>query len=134
MNKLTQRTIWYAGISLLGGVLIAMGENGFLEDFWSGLGMGLLLIGILRLIQILRYRRDEEYAQRIMVRNHDERNLFLAEKARSWTFYSSILAEAIAVVILRVFNHAELSSLMGYLVCGQMLIYWILWVVLRKKY
>jgi len=68
------------------------------------------------------------------VENNDERNRFLAEKARSMTFYYSILIEAIGIIVLRILDYDEPSTIIGFAICIQLIIYWLSYLWLKKKY
>lgn len=134
MNKVNSRMVWYIILILIGITLTVTPAFGWLDEFWVGMGGGLTGVGAIRLIQIARYKTNEEYAERINVSNQDERNLYLANKARSWAFYYSILCECIGVIVLRVMEYPELSTLLGFVLCGQLVLYWGSWLWLRKKY
>lgn len=134
MNKVNSRMIWYIILIVVGVALTITPAFGWLDDFWVGMGGGLIGVSVVRLIQIARYKTNENYAERVNVANKDERNLYIANKARSWAFYYSMLAECIGIIVLRVMEYPELSSLLGFVVCGQLLIYWGSWFYLKKRY
>ena len=134
MNKVNSRMIWYIILIVVGAALTITPAFGWLDDFWVGMGGGLIGVGVVRLIQIARYKTNENYAERVNVANKDERNLYIANKARSWAFYYSMLAECIGIIVLRVMEYPELSSLLGFVVCGQLVIYWGSWFYLKKRY
>ncbi|WP_019229800.1 hypothetical protein [Sedimentibacter sp. B4] len=135
MNKIKNRTIYFGFIMILGISLFAASEIfGLLDTYWSGMGVGFIVISIIRLTQLHRYKNDDSYAEKMNVQNNDERNRFLAEKARSMTFYYSILIEAIALIILRILKFPEASTIIGYAVCVQLLIYYVSYLWLKKKY
>lgn len=135
MNKVKNRTIYYAFIAILGISLFAASEIfGLMDTYWSGMGVGFIVISTLRLIQIHRYQNDDSYAEKMNVQNNDERNRFLAEKARSMTFYYSILIEAIALIVLRILKFTEASTIIGYAICIQLLIYYVSYLWLKRKY
>lgn len=134
MNRVNVRLGWYGLLGITGVVLFLLPLFGVMDEFWSGMGAGLVGVSVVRLLQIARYKKDEDYAERVSVSNGDERNRYVAEKARSRGFYYSLLLECIGVILLRVFEQPEYSTLLGLLVCAQLLIYWGTWFYLRKKY
>ena len=134
MNKVNSRMIWYIILIAVGAALTITPAFGWLDDFWVGMGGGLIGVSVVRLIQIARYKTNGDYAERVNVANKDERNLYIANKARSWAFYYSMLAECIGIIVLRVMEYPELSSLLGFVVCGQLVIYWGSWFYLKKRY
>lgn len=133
-NRMKMKLFVYLIYAILGGALILCASLGYIEDFWSGFGCGLIAIAVFRLIQFARYSKDEAYAQKLTVEQHDERNKALAEKSRSRGYYYSVLLEGLAVIFLRIFGLPEYSVLMAYVVCGQLIIYWVSYLFLRKKY
>lgn len=134
MNKVNSRLIWYIILILVGAALIITPALGWLDDFWVGMGGGLIGVAVVRLIMIARYKTNSDYAERVDVENRDERNLYLANKARSWAYYYSILLECIGIIVLRVMEYPELSTLLGFVLCGQLILYWGSWLYLKKRY
>lgn len=134
MNKVNSRLIWYIILILVGAALIITPALGWLDDFWVGMGGGLIGVAVVRLIMIARYKTNSDYAERVNVENRDERNLYLANKARSWAYYYSMLLEGIGIIVLRVMEYPELSTLLGFVLCGQLILYWGSWIYLKKRY
>ena len=134
MNKVNFRMVWYIILIFVGTALTVTPELGWLDEFWRGMGGGLIGVSVVRLIQIGRYKTNDEYAERVNVRNKDERNVYLANKARSWAYYYSILLECVGIIVLRVMEYPELSSLLGFVLCAQLLLYWGSWFYLKKRY
>ena len=48
----------------LGAVLLILGIAEVTDAFWSGMGSALIVIGILRIIQFFRYRKDNCWLHR----------------------------------------------------------------------
>ena len=134
MNKVNFRLIWYTVLIWAGILLVATLAFGWLDEFWAGLGWGLICVGVVRLIWVARYKTNDEYAERVDVAYNDERNVYLVNKARSWAYYYSILLECVGIIVLRVMEYPELSSLLGFVLCGQLVLYWGSWFYLKKRY
>ncbi len=135
MSNIKNRTIYYAIIGILGiSLFVASGFFELIDTYWIGMGGGFVAISVIRLIQLYRYKNDYEYADKVNVENNDERNRFLAEKARSMTFYYSILIEAIGIIVLRILDYDEPSTIIGFAICIQLIIYWLSYLWLKKKY
>ena len=75
-------------IMLIGAALLAASCLGWVEEFWSGMGVGLAVVGAIQLIRLQRYRRDPQYREKMDVEVKDERNKFLSMKAWSWAGFS----------------------------------------------
>lgn len=122
--------LWLA----LGVVLNVFAAAGVLDGYWGGMGGGLLGIGIVRLVQEFRIRRDAAYRERMEVAQQDERNKYLANRAISWAAYLYLITAGVASVVLQALNRRELSQMAGMSVMLIMLFYWGSYLYLRKKY
>ena len=87
---------------LLGVTLMALGVAEVIDEFWSGMGGGLLAVGLVRLIWMLRMHKDETYREKVETEAKDERNRFIRNKAWAWAGYLFILIAAVAVIVLKV--------------------------------
>lgn len=134
MRNMTVFVLKYVLLALIGAALLVVPMFGVIDDFWAGMGAGLLGVCAIRIFQIVRYKTDSEYAERVTVNNGDERNRYLAEKARSRGYYYSILIECVGVIGFRIAGMPEFSTLLGYVVCLQLVIYLLSWFWIRKKY
>lgn len=134
MKKMNLYFIWYITLVFIGTALLATHALGWLDDFWIGMGGAFIGVATVRLIQIVRYKTNDTYAERIKTSNHDERNKFLAEKARSRAYFYGTLMECIGIILLRIFEYPELSTLLGIVLCLQLLLYWGNWLWLKKRY
>ena len=63
---------------VLGVILIVLEIMGRIDDFWSGMGAGLIGVGIVQIIRYARYKRDGEYKEKMDTAHKDERNRFIA--------------------------------------------------------
>ena len=119
---------------LLGVVLICLGVTGAVDSFWSGMGGGMIGVGIAQLIRFRRAEKDPEYREKRQIQEGDERNLFIQGKASQWAATLFIVAAGIGVVVFRLIGQDLLSLAASCAVCGLVLLYWICWMVLQKKY
>lgn len=72
---------------------------GVITSFWGGMGIGIVVVSAIRLVQIVRFKNNVEYAKKLTV-NNDERNHFLATKALSSAFYYLILIDLPSVFFI----------------------------------
>ena len=131
------RTRLYIAVSyiVIGLVLItADALNHFENTFFFSFGAALLIMGILRLIRHKKVTKDDASIHRQEVAENDERTLMMNEKARSWAFSYSIMIAGIAVIVLSLLGKHDAAQPFAWLVCGQVALYWICWMILRKKY
>ena len=135
MNKIKSRTIKYTLFGILGAIMFVLSEFfDFIDTFWSGMGIGFVVLSAIRVIQLYRYQNDNSYAEKINIQNSDERNRFIAEKARGMAFYYFVLIASISTIVLRVVGNNQASSIIGYLICALLVIYWLSCLWLKHKY
>ena len=104
------------------------------DSYWSGMGFALLVIGILQMIRFVRYQKDSAYKEAVDTNTQDERNRFIAMKAWSWTGYLFVIIAAIASIALRALGYGDYSMLASLCVCIIIVVYWISYWILRRKY
>lgn len=134
MKNVESRLIWNATLLFIGVILFIFSELlNVIDSLWSGMGIGFVLISVIRFVQIGRYKNDSDYAKKLSM-NNDERNQYLATKSRSNTFYYSILFEGVAITLLYILNIQEIAQVIGMILCGQLIIYWVTYFLLKSKY
>jgi Ca2+/Na+ antiporter len=134
MKNVESRMIWNVTLLFVGAILYILAEFlNVIDSLWSGMGIGFVLISIIRFVQIGRYKNDSDYAKKLSMSN-DERNQYLTNKARSNTFYYSILFEGIAITLFYILNIPEIAQVIGIVLCGQLIIYWVSYFFLKSKY
>ncbi len=119
---------------LVGLSLIVLGNMGAIEEFWSGMGTALVMIGVVYLIQQIRYTTDKEYKENREVENNDERKKFLRTKAWSWTGYLFFMFIACSVIVLKFAGLDHYMMIASGCTCFMMIVYWICFWILSKKY
>ena len=118
-----------AGLTLFG-----LGCAEIVDEFWSGMGSALLVIGIIRLLRFYRLKKNDGYREKMETAQTDERNQFIRMKAWSWAGYLFIMVTAIATIIFRILGQDLLSQVASYSVCLMLVLYWVSYFVLKKKY
>ena len=119
---------------ILGGILEGLSFAEITDEYWSGMGSALLTVGILQLLRWHRLRKNTAYREKMEVERHDERNHFIRGRAWAWAGYLFILIAAVASIILRVLHQDLLSLAASYSICLMLILYWISYLILRKKY
>ena len=117
-----------------GLVLMGLGFAEIVDEFWSGMGSALLVIGIIRLLRFYRLKKNDGYREKMETAQTDERNQFIRMKAWSWAGYLFIMVTAIATIIFRILGQDLLSQVASYSVCLMLVLYWVSYFVLKKKY
>ena len=118
----------------LGGTLLGLGFANVIDEFWSSMGFALILVGIIRLVQLYRINNDKNYKEKIEVASKDERNRFIRSKAFAWTGYLFILIAAVFVIVFKIIGQDLLSFAASCAVCLFMILFWVSYLILQKKY
>ena len=129
-----KRMIVAAGWIVLGVVLTVCNFMGAVDEYWSGMGASLIVVGALQLFRQIKYKTNSEYRESVDVGVKDERNKFISMKAWAWAGYFFVLIAAVASIALRIGGRDELSVMASCGACLIMVLYWLSWLWLRKKY
>ena len=132
--KNNRKILSYGTYILLGVILWILGMAEMVDEFWSGMGSALVLVGILRLVRMYRFKNDEAYREKMEIETTDERNKFIRNKAWAWAGYLFILISACSVIILKVMGQEVLSMAASGALCLMLVLYYVSYFILRKKY
>jgi uncharacterized membrane protein len=119
---------------IIGVALLTCSYFGLVDEFWSGCGSALLIVGIIFLLRNIKYQTNAQYRDKIDVQINDERNKYISTKAWSWTGYLVVVIAAVGTLIFKFLGKEELMLLCSGFVSLVVLIYWISYCALRKKY
>ncbi len=120
---------------VLGIVLVILATTEVIKnEFYGGFGGGLIAVGILQIVNNIKYRKNSDYKNKVDIDSQDERNRFIRMKAWSWTGYTLVMVFGIATIVFAVMEKSEFAKLSSYLVCGTIGTYWIIYTILNRKY
>ena len=105
-----------------------------IDDFWSGMGTALIIVGVLQLIRHIRYKTNTAYKESVDVELNDERNKFLSMKAWSWAGYLFVMIAAVSAIVLKICGLDEYVFFASGSVCLIIILYWVSYMIVRKKY
>lgn len=117
-----------------GFILLGLAVAGKVDEFWSGMGGALIGVGAMRMTQIIRYQKSEEYRENVNTQRNDERNQFLHMKAWQLTAGWFTMIAAIATFIFKFAGREELMMLCSGGICLMITLYWVCFLYLKKKY
>ena len=132
-RKLKIRRNMAIGYIVIGMVLIGIGLMGETE-MASSFVLMFAVIGIAKLMQYKRITSDKDRLRQREIAENDERNIMLWTKARSMAFIIYIIAAALVIVVLYLVGMAYEASIVSYSLSAFVVIYWICYLVLSKKY
>ncbi|MEE1127400.1 MAG: hypothetical protein UHZ05_04050 [Acutalibacteraceae bacterium] len=122
--------IWF----LLGLVLTVLCCLETLDEFWSGMGSALMVVGIVRLLRSYRLSRSKTYREKREVAETDERLHFIRNKAWAWAGYLFIIICAIGTIIFKLLGQDLLCMFLSGAVCLMLVLFWVSFFILKKKY
>ena len=133
-KKLTIRLYVAIGYIALGIILIATyallkSDNDFLTSY----GLALIVIGIVRIRQYFAIMKNEETLRKQQIKESDERNIAIASKAKSISFYVCILLACVAIIVLEILDRPEISAILSVSVCLMLVIYYVTYWIVRKN-
>ena len=108
---------------VLGAVLAIAGY--FIKSSWlASVGGGVCVLGLVRLLRAARLSRDSDQAADYDASLQDERTAFVANKARSLTFFICLYAQLVAVLAaILIFHQPLVGKVLCVLTCIQSLVY-----------
>ncbi len=118
----------------LGIALWIANRVGMLDSFWSGMGTALIVVGAVFLVRQIRYHTNEDYRENVDVQTNDERNKYIAMTAWAWAGYTFVLITAVGTIVLKLLGHDVLMQMAAGSLCLIVVLYWISFMILRKKY
>ena len=134
-KKMNQRLAIAVSYILLGLVLmIADILKGFDNYFFFSFGCALVIMGILRLFRYRKITKNDQSLRKQELVESDERIRMMAERARSWCFSLSLAATGIWVIILNLLGRHEEALPFAWYVCAMVVLYWICFSIIQKKY
>lgn len=119
---------------LIGVALIVASIFGAVDEYWTGMGTSLLLVGVLFFIRTIKYNTNDEYREKLDIEVSDERNRYLKLKSWAWAGYLFIISAAVASIGFKIAGREDLMMMASWSVCYITILYWISNVFLRRKY
>ena len=119
---------------IIGSILIGLSFAGVVDEYWNGMGMGLAVVGSINLIRYYRLNKNDVYREKIELEASDERNHFIRNKAFAWAGYYFILIAAVGTIVFKIIGQELLSQAAAYAVCLMLILYWISYMILKRKY
>ena len=118
----------------LGLTLMLACATGGLDSYWSGMGSALAAVGLIFLLRQIRYKKNPAYKEQVDTANTDERNKYIGTKAWAWTGYTLVILLACGSIGCKIAGLESFSLLLSSIVCGMVLLYWVFYFFLQRKY
>ena len=130
------------GMIFLSGFIIAFGAGLLIfggidtpaNQFLAGYGTGITAVGAIALIFLLIKSRDKEWLAKFEMKQNDERQVFIANKAARVTFFTATIATAAACGIAAVRGDLVAITYMLAVSAVMLLVFVIAKTFFEKKY
>ena len=133
-KKLKLRLYFAIGYSILGIlIMILCFSEVITNEFFSGYGFVLLIIGISRIRKHKLMTKDEDSIRRHRIAETDERNISIINKARSTAFIIYVVSASFLLIVFEIAGKNQLATLLAYMVCALLFIYVIAYLIIRRK-
>lgn len=134
-KKLQKRLYFAIGYCILGLAMLGTSYfNGFTNNFLFPFGVAMMVCGMIRVAKHFKITRNQETMHKMELAEKDERYLMIAQKARSWAFSLYIMIAGVSVITMNLLGHSEAALPYAWSVCALVAIYWVSWMILKKKY
>lgn len=119
---------------VLGIALIVCGVLKVVDEYWTGMGTAFAFVGALQIIRLIRYTTNAAVKESTDTAVNDERNRFLRSKSWAWAGYLYIMIAAVASIVFKLLHQETLMLAASGSVCLLLVLYWVSFFILRKKY
>lgn len=117
------------GIAMIAVSILSKTENQFI----SSLGLAFVVLGIVRIRNYFIITKSDESVRKQEIAETDERNLSIANKARSAAFILYVFIAALFVIVMGIIGKFEVAQWASYSVDLIVAIYWIFYFIYQKK-
>jgi len=129
-KRLALSIFWIA----LGAVLAVLSLTGIIDgDYFVTMGIAFAAVGALQLYKNLKYRRDKDFREKTDIEFTDERNLYIRQKAWSWTGYLMVLISAVGSLIAFLIGRSDIMQFLMSGLCVIVCLYWITYVIISRR-
>lgn len=132
--KYSRRIILSVMWVVIGVVLNILCYMNLLDSFWSGFGVGFVMVGAIQIFRQVKYRTNDDYKEKVDVEMSDERNKYLSMKAWAWTGYIFVIVAAIATIVFKMTGYDDVMMVSSAYICLLVLLYYISYMILKRKY
>ena len=103
------------------------------NEFLSSFGFAFAVVGVVRLRNYLIITKSEERIKAQEISENDERNIAIANKAKSITFTIFVMVACFGVVVLQLLEKTHMALLLSGALCLLLVVYWITYWIVYKK-
>lgn len=128
--------LWNAIVCIVLGIALIVIANvtKARDSFISSFGFALALVGAMRVRNYLMITKNEETIRKQQIAESDERNIAISNKAKSLAFGIYVCIAGAVVIALEILNITLIATVVAYSVCAMLILYWVAYWIVRRKY
>lgn len=121
---------------VIGVIIELLAFSGVVEDgsVLTGIGSGILAVGVVQLLRVFRMESNPEYKKRMETASKDERYAFISMKAKEAAFGIYLIIAAVFCMAWMLLGHKEQGMLAAMSICLLVLLYAVMFRILAGKY
>ena len=121
---------------IIGMIIDVLALSGLVEDpsVLTGIGSGILAIGIVQLLRVIRMEQNPELKKRIETASKDERYAFISMKAKEAAFAIYLLITGVLCMVWMILGYRGEGMMAGMSICLLVILYTVLFHILARKY
>lgn len=104
------------------------------SDMITGIGSGILAVGLVQLLRVIRIEHNPELKKRVETASKDERYAFISMKAKEAAFAVYIMLVGVLCIGWMLLGYREEGMLAAMSICLLAFLYAVLFRVLARKY
>ena len=103
------------------------------NEYLSSMGLALMVVGIARIRNYRLITKNEETIRKQEIAETDERNLAIANKAKSTALTIFVMLLCAAIIVLQILSLSVYVLTLSGTLCTLLLIYWVSYWIIRKR-
>ena len=140
MNKIVKRKLIRAIVCIIIGlvffiypIIAPQNINDNLHSYMNGFASGIIGIGIISLFIVIRATQNPIQAKELENEVQDERLIRIANDSMALTLRITYLLEALISIICAFIDKMEISIYLGIVICFQLVLYLIVYFIMKIK-
>ena len=134
MKKIKQQIIYLALFWVLGAIMLLSALLTDMSEMMTGMGTAPVTVCTINLIKLWKISKNPEAVKQMDILQNEERLVFIANKAAKAALFLTIGLQYAAMLVAVFLRYDQVATLLGFLVCGQLLIYVFFSRYYSKKY
>ena len=131
-----KRFIIYVIEIVIGIIIEMLAFSGITSDpsVLTGIGSGILAVGLVQLFRAVRIEQDPELKKRVETASKDERYAFISMKAKEAAFVIYFIIAGVISMAALILGYESLGMTAAMSICLLVILYTIMFRIMAKKY